>query len=139
MAGSAAAVPAGAGAVDLTDLDMWARGVPYDEFARLRREAPVAWHDEASPNSGFWSVHCYQDILTASRDVAMFSSASGISFEEPTDEVCLGAHLARLDVRVVLAALARRVIRFELAGPPRRVRSDFTNGLRQLPVRVRMA
>jgi hypothetical protein len=68
MAGSATAVPAGAGAVDLTDLDMWARGVPYDEFARLRREAPVAWHDEASPNSGFWSVHCYQDILTGSRD-----------------------------------------------------------------------
>ena len=86
MAGSAVAVPAGAGAVDLTDLDMWARGVPYDEFARLRREAPVAWHDEASPNSGFWSVHCYQDILTASRDVATFSSARGISFEEPTDE-----------------------------------------------------
>jgi len=86
MAGSASAAPAGAGAVDLTDLDMWARGVPYDEFARLRREAPVAWHDEASPNSGFWSVHCYQDILTASRDVATFSSARGISFEEPTDE-----------------------------------------------------
>jgi cytochrome P450 len=73
-------------AVDLTDLDMWARGVPYDEFARLRREAPVAWHDEAPPNSGFWSVHCYQDILTASRDVATFSSARGISFEEPTDD-----------------------------------------------------
>ena len=86
MAGSAVAVPAGAGAVDLTDLDMWARGVPHDEFARLRREAPVAWHDEASPNSGFWSVHCYQDIVTASRDVATFSSARGISFEEPTDE-----------------------------------------------------
>jgi hypothetical protein len=66
MAGSAAAVPAGAGAFDLTDLGMWARRVPYDEFARLRREAPVAWHDDASPNSGFWSVHCYQDILTAS-------------------------------------------------------------------------
>ena len=79
-------MPAGAGAVDLTDLDRWARGVPYDEFSRLRRKAPVAWHDEASPNSGFWSVHCYQDILAASRDVATFSSASGISFEEPTDE-----------------------------------------------------
>ena len=22
--------------VDLTDLDMWARGVPYEQFARLR-------------------------------------------------------------------------------------------------------
>jgi cytochrome P450 len=74
------------GAVDLTDLDMWARGVPYAEFARLRREAPVAWHAEDQPNSGFWSVHCYQDILTASRDVATFSSARGISFEEPTDD-----------------------------------------------------
>jgi len=72
--------------VDLTDLDMWARGVPYAEFARLRREAPVAWFDEAPPNSGFWSVHCYEGIITASRDVATFSSARGISFEEPTDE-----------------------------------------------------
>ncbi len=72
--------------VDLTDLDMWARGVPYAEFGRLRREAPVAWFDEGPPNSGFWSVHCYQDIVAASRDVAAFSSARGISFEEPTDE-----------------------------------------------------
>jgi cytochrome P450 len=74
------------GAVDLTDLDMWARGVPYPEFARLRREAPVTWHGEAPPNSGFWSVLCYKDIVAASRDVGTFSSARGISFEEPTDE-----------------------------------------------------
>jgi cytochrome P450 len=75
-----------AAAVDLTNLDMWARGVPYGEFARLRREAPVAWSAEAPPNSGFWSVTRYQDIVTASRDVATFSSARGVSFEEPTDE-----------------------------------------------------
>jgi cytochrome P450 len=73
-------------AVDLTDLDMWVRGVPYTEFGRLRQQAPVAWLPEEPPNSGFWSVHCYEDIVTASRDVATFSSARGISFEEPTDE-----------------------------------------------------
>jgi cytochrome P450 len=73
-------------AVDLTDLDRWVRGVPYAEFARLRREAPVGWSDEAAPNSGFWSVTRYDDIVTASRDVATFSSGRGISFEEPTDE-----------------------------------------------------
>jgi cytochrome P450 len=72
------------GAVDLTDLDMWARGVPYGEFARLRREAPVAWFPDQG--SGFWSVHRYCDIVAASRDVARFSSARGVSFEEPTDE-----------------------------------------------------
>jgi len=75
-----------AGAVDLNDLDMWARGVPYAEFTRLRREAPVSWHGEPAPNSGFWSVSGYADIVTASRDTRTFSSARGISFEEPTDE-----------------------------------------------------
>jgi cytochrome P450 len=307
--------------VNLTDLDLWARGVPYGEFARLRRDAPVAWFPDEG--SGFWGVHRYADIVTASRDVRTFSSARGVSFEEPTDEdmaarrtiidtdppehtklrkivsgafslravavyehfiagltepgddllsrlvgaevdgerltetdldnffsilvvagnettriaiaqgvlafcqypdqwdrlradpglletatdevirwscpthfmrrtaaadtelggaairagdkvvlwyvsgnrdeaeferpdafdvgrspnrhlsfgrggphLCLGVHLARLEVKVALAALARRVRRFELAGPPRRIRSNFTNGLRELPVRA---
>jgi hypothetical protein len=35
----------------------------------------------------------------------------------------------------MLAALARRVASFELAGEPRRIRSNFTNGLRELPIR----
>jgi cholest-4-en-3-one 26-monooxygenase len=39
-------------------------------------------------------------------------------------------------VRIVLAALARRVARFDLAGEPRRIRSNFTNGLKSLPIRV---
>jgi cytochrome P450 len=72
------------GAVDLTDLDMWVRGVPYDEFARLRLQAPVAWLPDQG--SGFWSVHRYADIVAASRDVMTFSSGRGVSFEEPTDE-----------------------------------------------------
>ena len=74
------------GPVDLTDLDLWARAVPYAEFARLRREEPVSWHAEPAPNSGFWSVNRYADIVAASRDTATFSSARGVSFEEPTDE-----------------------------------------------------
>jgi len=58
------------GAVDLTDLDMRVRGVPYDQFARLRRQLPVAWFPDRG--SGLWSVHRYADIVAASRDVATF-------------------------------------------------------------------
>lgn len=72
--------------VDLTDLDLWAEGVPYAEFTRLREQAPVAWSPEPAPNSGFWSVTRYADIVAASRDTAAFSSGRGVSFEEPTDE-----------------------------------------------------
>ena len=59
-----------------------------------------------------------------------------LSFGRGGPHLCLGVHLARLEVKVVLAALARRVSRFELAGEPRRIRSNFTNGLKALPVRV---
>ena len=73
-------------AVDLTDLDMWAHGVPYEQFARLRSATPVAWSDEPSGGPGFWSVLRYDDIVTASRDTRTFSSSRGVSFEEPTAE-----------------------------------------------------
>jgi cytochrome P450 len=63
---------------------MWARAVPYGEFARRRQEAPVAWSPDEGP--GFWSVTRYSDIVAASRDVRTFSSGRGVSFEDPTDE-----------------------------------------------------
>jgi cytochrome P450 len=59
-----------------------------------------------------------------------------LSFGRGGPHLCLGAHLARLEIRVVLAALSSRVARFELAGEPRRIRSNFTNGLKALPVRA---
>jgi cytochrome P450 len=53
--------------------------------------------------------------------------------------VCLGASLARLEVRVVFEELLRRVSRIEITGPPDRLRSNFINGLKHLPVRVTLA
>lgn len=49
---------------------------------------------------------------------------------------CRGEHLARLEIRIVLAELLRRADRLEVAGPPRRIRSNFTNGLKSLPLRL---
>jgi cytochrome P450 len=49
---------------------------------------------------------------------------------------CLGAFLARLEIRVVLQELLERVETIELTGPARRIRSNWANGLKQMPVRV---
>jgi cytochrome P450 len=49
---------------------------------------------------------------------------------------CLGEHLARLEVRVVLQELAGVLGRLEVDGAPVRIRSNFTNGLKRLPVRL---
>ena len=62
-----------------------------------------------------------------------------ISFGLGGPHRCLGEHLARLEIKTVLAELLSRVSRLQLAGPPRRIRSNFTNGLKSLPVRVEPA
>jgi cytochrome P450 len=49
---------------------------------------------------------------------------------------CLGAFLAHLEVRVLLEEMVERRIRFELAGEPKRLRSNFVNGIESMPVRV---
>ena len=50
---------------------------------------------------------------------------------------CLGAHLARLEVKIWLEEMIPYLDRIELAGPPTRLRSNFFNGIKRLPVQVR--
>ena len=48
---------------------------------------------------------------------------------------CLGASLARLELRVVFEELLRRLPDMELGGPVERLRSNFINGIKHIPVR----
>jgi cytochrome P450 len=68
-------------------------------------------------------------------DVAR-NPADNVTFGRGGPHHCLGAHLARLEVRVYLEELLARVERIELTGEPVRLRSNFTNGLKRLPVRM---
>ena len=52
---------------------------------------------------------------------------------------CLGAHLAKLEVQILFEALLPRLADLELTGPAERVRSNFTNALKRMPVRVTRA
>lgn len=48
---------------------------------------------------------------------------------------CLGRHLAALELRVLLQALTERMPGIQLDGEPRRLRSNFINGIKHMPVR----
>jgi cytochrome P450 len=52
---------------------------------------------------------------------------------------CLGAHLARLEVQVMFDTLLPRIAELELTAPPQRMRTNFTNALKRMPVRVKEA
>jgi cytochrome P450 len=49
---------------------------------------------------------------------------------------CMGAHLAKMEIRITFEELLKRVTDIELTGPPERLRSNFFNGVKRLPVRV---
>ena len=49
---------------------------------------------------------------------------------------CLGAPLARMEMRVLFEELLPRLARLELTGPVSRLRSNFINGVKHMPVRV---
>ncbi len=52
--------------------------------------------------------------------------------------VCLGQHLARMEITALYKELFNRVTDFELAGEPRYTHSTFVGGLKSLPIRYRM-
>lgn len=64
--------------IDLSDAGNWHQSVPYAEFARLRREAPVAWNERHDGHRGFWAVAGYDEIAAVSRDTTTYSSREGV-------------------------------------------------------------
>ena len=67
-------VSAAANLIDLKNPDLYCDQVPYDEFARLRRDDPVHWNPETD-GPGFWSLMRYADIVEVSKRPDLFSSA----------------------------------------------------------------
>jgi cholest-4-en-3-one 26-monooxygenase len=78
----------------LQDIDLlaatWGRGVPHDQFDRLRREAPVFWHREEG-DTGFWALTKHADVRAVSHDSATFSSELGGTFIPTADEEALAS------------------------------------------------
>lgn len=87
---------------------------------------------------------CY---ASANRDEDVFERPDNFDIaRQPNDHlafghgphVCLGAHIARLEVRILLQEMLGRRMRIEVCGPIRRARSNFINRITSLPARIRL-
>lgn len=81
-------------AVDLSDLEFWAR--PEDEreaaFLALRRHRPVSFHpeppfDPMPEGPGYWSVVRYEDVMHVSRSPELFISGKGTNVPDMPEAV----------------------------------------------------
>jgi cytochrome P450 len=80
---------------------------------------------------------------SANRDEEVFANADTFDVaRDPNDHLafgigphfCLGANLARLEIRIMFEELLRRLPDIELAGPVARLRSSFIHGIKSMPV-----
>jgi cytochrome P450 len=82
---------------------------------------------------------------SANRDEAVFEDPyrfdvlrhpnEHVGFGAPGPHFCLGAHLARREITVMYRELFRRLPDIEMAGEPKRLQSNFINGIKHLPCR----
>ncbi|AWK75349.1 cytochrome P450 [Rhodococcus oxybenzonivorans] len=71
--------------IDLKSPDLYAEGVPYAFFDRLRKSEPVYWQPEEG-GTGYWAVTKHADVVAVSRDSATFSSALGTTQIDDFDD-----------------------------------------------------
>jgi cytochrome P450 len=68
--------------VTLANLDHFSNGAPWSLFEDLRRESPIHWNEEEAPNSGFYSLTRFHDIVKVLRDSETFTSERFTNLEE---------------------------------------------------------
>jgi cholest-4-en-3-one 26-monooxygenase len=83
---------------------------------------------------------------SANRDESVFENPDSfdiarnpnphIGFGGGGPHYCLGRHLAKLEIELMLESLARKIDTVELTGPVNRLRSNFINGIKHMPVRI---
>ncbi|WP_181773371.1 cytochrome P450 [Amycolatopsis pittospori] len=109
-------IPAG---FDFTDPDLYATRLPLEEFAELRRTAPVWWNPQPHNTAGFrddgyWVVSRLEDVKAVSRDSELFSSREKtaiIRFDENmTDDSLEANRLVLLNMDAPQHTKLRRIV-----------------------------
>lgn len=109
-------IPAG---FDFTDPDLYASRLPLEEWAELRRTAPVWWNEQpynkaGFRDSGFWVVTRHQDVKTVSRDSDLYSSQEKLAiirFDESLDDQGMEANrLVLLNMDAPQHTKQRRIV-----------------------------
>jgi len=85
-------------------------------------------------------------FVSGSRDETIFDNPHNVdlgrkpnrhlAFGQGGPHVCLGKHLAKMEVRILLEELVKRVDRFEAISAPTWTRSNFICGVKSINVRV---
>ncbi|WP_255353908.1 cytochrome P450 [Frankia sp. BMG5.23] len=116
----------------------------------IRYATPTTWMRRTLVRPAELSGNVYQPgdrvvmfYNSANRDAAVFDAPDRfditrdpnphLGFGGPGPHWCLGAHLARHEITIMLKELLTRLPNVHVSGPAVRQRSSFSNGIKELP------
>jgi cytochrome P450 len=92
--------------------------------------------------------HVHLSFASANRDEAVFPDPSVLDVRRENAashlafgfgrHFCLGAHLARMEIRAIFRELLGRLEHIELAGEPTWIRANFVQGPKSIPIDYRL-
>jgi cholest-4-en-3-one 26-monooxygenase len=117
----------------------WASPVMYFRRNIVRDTELRGQKLKAGEKIGIW-------YISANRDEDVFpdpfrfdikrSPNEHVAFGGGGPHFCLGASLARMEMNIMFEELVKRVSSIEQIGEVKRLRSNFVNGIKHLPVRL---
>jgi cytochrome P450 len=112
---------------------------PVKHFMRTCREPFTVGGVAFQPGD-----HLLLSFASANRDESVFTDASKLDVRRANAasqlafgfgrHFCLGAHLARMEIRAIFRELLGRVERIELNGEPTWIRANFVQGPKSIPI-----
>ncbi len=116
---------------------------PVKHFMRTCREPFTLRNLTFEPGE-----HVLLSYASANRDDEVFADPNRLDVRRPNAashlafgfgrHFCLGAHLARVEIRALFRELLLRLEHIELAGEPTWIRANFVQGPKKIPVRYRV-
>jgi cholest-4-en-3-one 26-monooxygenase len=117
----------------------WASPVMYFRRNATRDTELRGQKIKAGEKVGIW-------YISANRDEDIFPDPFSFDIKRSPNEhvafggggphFCLGASLARMEINIMIEELVKRVSSIELTGEVKRLRSNFVNGIKHLPVHL---
>jgi cholest-4-en-3-one 26-monooxygenase len=89
-------------------------------------ERVLIWHVSANRDEDVWDDPYVFDITRDPNPHVAFGGGGS--------HFCLGANLARTELRLILMEIATRLPDMQLAGEPDRLLSNFIGGIKHMPV-----
>ena len=111
--------------------------------------ARLAWSTSPRAATSSWSNFSFFQVASADYDERQFADPftfdihrwpnDHVAFNLRSPHLCLGAQLARMEIKLLFQELLPLLKSVQLAGPVERLRSNFICGMKRLPVQVSWA